>query len=161
MDSSHSVWRGNAGRNISLRAAAVDDHGSSRRAAPRGEEDDERAARVRVAIIDRDSGFLVVLCKHLQRLGWQQQTLALNTTDAELGALQLDVFIVDLAALGKRRWEWLERLCAAQPEFGVIVCTGASTVQERVRALRLGVDDWLGKPWHAEGVVGRIQPVAP
>src|SRR3984957_6027944 len=160
MDSSHSVWRGNAGRNISLRAAAVDDHGSSRRAAPRGEEDDERAARVRVAIIDRDSGFLVVLCKRLHRLGWQQQTLALNSTEAELVALELDVLIVDLAALGKRRWEWLERLCAAQPEFGVVICTGASTVQERVRALRLGVDDWLGKPCHAEELIARIDSIA-
>jgi DNA-binding response OmpR family regulator len=158
MDSSHSVWRGNAGRNISLLASAVEDHGTSRAASARDQED--RLEPLRVGIIDRDSGFLVVLCKRLERLGWQQQTLALDTTERELLALELDVLIVDLAGLGKRRWEWLERLCAAGPPFGIIVCTGASTVQERVRALRLGADDWLGKPCHAEELIARIESIA-
>jgi DNA-binding response OmpR family regulator len=68
--------------------------------------------------------------------------------------------IVDLASLGGGRWKWLERLCEAEPRFGVVVCTGASTVAERVHALRIGVDDWLSKPCHPEELIARVEAVA-
>jgi DNA-binding response OmpR family regulator len=42
----------------------------------------------------------------------------------------------------------------------VIVCTGRSTVAQRVRGLRLGVDDWISKPCHPEEVIARIEAVA-
>jgi DNA-binding response OmpR family regulator len=46
------------------------------------------------------------------------------------------------------------------PDLGVIVCTGRSTVAQRVRGLRLGVDDWISKPCHPEEVIARIEAVA-
>ena len=79
---------------------------------------------------------------------------------AKIASLDLDILIVDLASLGGGRWKWLERLCAAEPRFGVVVCTGASTVAERVHALRIGVDDWLGKPCHPEELIARVESVA-
>ena len=42
---------------------------------------------------------------------------------------------------------------------GLIVCSEQSTVAQRVRGLRMGVDDWIGKPCHPEEVVARIQAV--
>ncbi|MBV8220177.1 MAG: response regulator transcription factor, partial [Solirubrobacterales bacterium] len=57
-------------------------------------------------------------------------------------------------------WQaWLERLCGELPELGVVVCTGSSTVAQRVRGLRLGADDWLTKPCHPEELLARIQAV--
>jgi DNA-binding response OmpR family regulator len=115
---------------------------------------------LRVAIMDSDSGFLLVLSKRLERLGWEHRMLAFTVTAAKIAALELDVLIVDLASLGPGRWKWLERLCEAEPDFGVVVCTGTSTVAERVRALRLGVDDWLSKPCHPEELIARVESVA-
>ena len=37
------------------------------------------------------------------------------------------------------------------PGLGVIVCTGRSSVAQRVRGLRLGADDWMTKPCHPGG----------
>lgn len=56
--------------------------------------------------------------------------------------------------------DWLERLCRVRPKFRIIICTGPSTVAERVRALRMGVDDWVGKPCHPEELLARIEAVA-
>jgi DNA-binding response OmpR family regulator len=39
------------------------------------------------------------------------------------------------------------------------VCTGRSTVAQRVRGLRLGVDDWISKPCHPEEVLARVEAV--
>lgn len=109
--------------------------------------------------MDSDSGFLLVLSKRLEKLDWQHRMLPFTVSGAKLAALEIDVLIVDLASLGSGRWKWLERLCAAQPEFGIVICTGTSTVAERVRALRLGVDDWLGKPCHPEELIARVESV--
>jgi DNA-binding response OmpR family regulator len=115
---------------------------------------------LRVAIMDSDSGFLVVLSKRLEQLSWQHRMLPFKASATKIAALDLDILIVDLESLGGGRWKWLERLCAAEPRFGVVVCTGASTVAERVHALRIGVDDWLGKPCHPEELIARVESVA-
>jgi DNA-binding response OmpR family regulator len=115
---------------------------------------------LRVAIMDSDSGFLLVLSKRLERLDWQHRMLGFNASAAKIAALELDVLILDLESLGVGRWKWLERLCHAEPEFGIVICTGSSTVAERVRALRLGVDDWLSKPCHPEELIARVESVA-
>jgi two-component system response regulator RegX3 len=73
--------------------------------------------------------------------------------------MRLSALIVDLAVLGPQAWEWLERLCGALPELGIVVCTGPSTVAQRVRGLRLGADDWITKPCHPEEVIARVQSV--
>jgi two-component system response regulator RegX3 len=71
--------------------------------------------------------------------------------------MRLSAIVVDLTVLGPQAWSWLERLCGELPELGVIVCTGPSTVAQRVRGLRLGADDWVTKPCHPEEVIARVQ----
>ena len=41
-----------------------------------------------------------------------------------------------------------------------MVCTGRSTVAQRVRGLRLGADDWVDKPCHPEELIARLEAVA-
>ena len=79
-------------------------------------------------------------------------------TDAVV-SMRLSALVVDLAVLGPQAWAWLERLCGALPELGIVVCTGPSTVAQRVRGLRLGADDWITKPCHPEEVIARVQSV--
>ena len=43
--------------------------------------------------------------------------------------------------------------------MGVVVCTGRTSVAQRVRGLRLGADDWLSKPCHPEEVLARVEAV--
>lgn len=73
--------------------------------------------------------------------------------------MRLSALVVDLTVLGPQAWTWLQRLCGALPELGVVVCTGPSTVAQRVRGLRLGADDWITKPTHPEEVIARVQSV--
>ncbi|HXW59860.1 MAG TPA: response regulator transcription factor [Solirubrobacteraceae bacterium] len=113
----------------------------------------------RIAVLDRDSGFIQVLSKRLDRLGWEHRVLASPVPTDAIAAMRLSALVVDLAVLGPPAWEWLERLCGALPELGVVVCTGPSTVAQRVRGLRVGADDWITKPCHPEEVIVRVQGV--
>ena len=118
------------------------------------------ASSLRIAVLDRDSGFIQVLSKRLDRLGWEHRVLAGPVPTDAIASMRLSALIVDLAVLGPQAWEWLERLSGALPELGVVVCTGPSTVAQRVRGLRLGADDWITKPCHPEEVIARVQGVA-
>ena len=113
----------------------------------------------RIAVIDTDSGFLQVLTKRLERLGWEHRVLATAVPVETVIAMRLSAVVVDLGSLGPHGWEYLEKLSVGLPGLGVIVCTGQSTVAQRVRGLRLGADDWLTKPCHPEELIARVEAV--
>jgi len=117
------------------------------------------ASGLRIAVLDRDSGFIQVLSKRLDRLGWEHRVLASPVPADAVVSMRLSALVVDLAVLGPQAWGWLERLCEALPELGIVVCTGPSTVAQRVRGLRIGADDWITKPCHPEEVIARVQSV--
>jgi len=100
-----------------------------------------------------------VLDNRRDALGWEHRVLPSAATPDRLVAMRLNALLVDLGVLGPAGWEYLEAVCRELPELGVIVCSGPSTVAQRVRALRLGADDWIGKPCHPEEVVARIEAV--
>jgi DNA-binding response OmpR family regulator len=116
---------------------------------------------IRLAVVDDDSGFLTVLSKRTEAAGWQQRQVASAIPPDELVAMKLTALLLDPAILGGgESWAYLERVCGMLPDLGVIVCTGRSTVAQRVRALRLGVDDWITKPCHPEEVIARVEAVS-
>jgi DNA-binding response OmpR family regulator len=116
---------------------------------------------IRLAVIDDDSGFVTVLAKRTEAAGWQQRQVAGAIPPDELVAMKLNTLLLDPAILGgEESWSYLERVCRVLPDLCVIVCTGRSTVAQRVRGLRLGVDDWIAKPCHPEEVVARVEAVA-
>jgi DNA-binding response OmpR family regulator len=113
--------------------------------------------RLRLAVIDRDPGFMQVLSNRLEALGWDLRALPSPVTADALVAMRLNALVVDVTVLGPGSWEYLERVCARLPGLAVIVCTGPSSVAQRVRGLRLGADAWVTKPCHAEELICVIE----
>jgi DNA-binding response OmpR family regulator len=118
-----------------------------------------RQAPVRIAVLDSDTGFLQVLAKRLEGAGWQHRVLASPVPLDTIVAMRLNAVVIDLAVLGPQGWNYLEKLCARLPGLGVVVCTGQSSVAQRVRGLRLGADDWMTKPCHPEELIARVEAV--
>src|SRR4051812_4466192 len=114
---------------------------------------------IRLAVIDSDSGFLQVLGKRLEGVGWPYRVLSTPVPLDAMVAMRLNAVVVDLAVLGPQGWTYLEKLCARLPGLGLIVCTGQSSVAQRVRGLRLGADDWITKPCHPEELIARVEAV--
>src|SRR6476661_1284352 len=116
-------------------------------------------ADLRIAILDSDSGFVRVLVKRAGDLGWQYRCLEAAPPVEEFVAMRVNALVVDLSLMGPRSWEFLERVTAALPGMGVVVCTGRTSVSQRVRGLRAGADDWVTKPCHPEEVLARVEAV--
>ena len=115
---------------------------------------------VRLAVLDSDTGFLQVLANRLDAAGWQHRVLASPVPVDTLVSMRLNVLVIDLAVLGPAGWSYLEKVCDRLPSLGVIVCTGRSSVSQRVRGLRIGADDWITKPCHPEELIARAEAVA-
>jgi DNA-binding response OmpR family regulator len=114
----------------------------------------------RLAVIDTDTGFVTVLAKRAEAAGWLLRKSAGAVPPEELVAMKLNALIVDPAVLGDGAWAYLDRVCGLLPDLGVVVCTGRSTVAQRVRGLRLGADDWITKPCHPEEAIARVEAVS-
>jgi DNA-binding response OmpR family regulator len=113
--------------------------------------------RFRLALIDRDPGFMKVLANRLDALEWDHRILSTPATLDQLVAMRLSALVIDLAVIGPGGWEYLERVCARLPGLAVIVCTAPSSVAQRVRGLRLGADAWMTKPCHPEELICVIE----
>jgi DNA-binding response OmpR family regulator len=114
---------------------------------------------IRLAVIDDDSGFVTVLSKRLDGAGWEYHLRQGRIPVEEIVAMKLNALLVDVSIIGPDGWEFLEQVCGMIPGLGVLVCTGQSTVSQRVRGLRLGADDWINKPCHPEEVMARVEAV--
>ncbi len=149
-------------RSPAAAIAAADSGAPSRSpAAPSGGSDTQAAPRrLSVGILDGDSGLLASLSNRLQKLGWEQRILPVGVSPQALAKLPLDAVTVDLLVLGEKRWAWLGELCRLRPDLGVVICSGQSTVAQRVLGLRLGADDWLTKPCHSAELIARLETAA-
>ncbi len=117
------------------------------------------ASALRLVVIDTDTGFLHVLAKRVEAMGWKHRVVGGVLSVEDLVAMRLHALVVDLGLLGSPGWTYLERVCGAMPGLGVVVCTGSATVAQRVRGLRLGADDWIAKPCHPEELIARVEAV--
>ena len=122
-------------------------------------EEMNEGSDLRVAVLDRDSGFIQVLTKRMDRLGWEHHVLGGPVPSDHLVALRLSALVIDLAVLGAAAFDELDRLAEDLPGLPIVVCTGRSTVAQRVRGLRMGADDWITKPCHPEEVIARVEAV--
>src|ERR1700748_424753 len=113
----------------------------------------------RLPVIDTDSGFVTVLAKRAEAAGWLLRPSVAAVPPDQLVAMKRNARLVDQAVLGDEAGRYLDRVCSLLPDLGVVVCTGRSTVAQRVRGLRLGVDDWITKPTHPEEAIARIEAV--
>src|ERR1039457_4415430 len=105
------------------------------------------------AILDHDRGFMQVLANRLDALGWEHRALGTPVMPEALVTMRLNAVVLDIALIGPGAWEYIERICTRLPGLAVIVCTGPSSVDQRVRGLRLGGDAWVIKPGHAEELI--------
>jgi DNA-binding response OmpR family regulator len=117
-------------------------------------------APIRIAVLDTDSGFVTVLTRRAEAAGWHLSHKTGPVPPRDLVAMKLNALIVDPVVLGDEAWAYLDRVASMLPDLGLVVCTGRSTVAQRVRGLRLGVDDWMTKPCHPEEAIARLEAVS-
>jgi two-component system, OmpR family, response regulator VanR len=111
---------------------------------------------VRLIILDQDRELVRALSQRAATRGWDDHVLRGPATRRLLARLKIDALLVDPVALGSEPWVWLVRILAGLPNLAVVVATGSSTPDERIRGLGLGIDDWVDKPCHPDEMLERV-----
>lgn len=77
--------------------------------------------------------------------------------DAALTTVTYDLLILDLGLPGVSGLEVLRRLRARHATTVVLILTAADSVEQRVRALDLGADDFMAKPFALDELEARVR----
>jgi DNA-binding response OmpR family regulator len=114
------------------------------------------ATRIRVALIDDDSGLITVLDRRFAGLRWEREVLQYAAGPEQLAAMRIHALIVNPALTGL---DYIEQIASSLPGLSLLVHSPPAPVADRVRGLRAGADDWITKPCHPEELLARIQAV--
>lgn len=74
--------------------------------------------------------------------------------------LQPDLIVLDLGLPGKNGLDVLRSWRAAGNRTPVLVLTARDAWHERVDGLKAGADDYLGKPFHSQELLARLEAIA-
>jgi two-component system, OmpR family, response regulator len=115
---------------------------------------------MRVLIVEDDEVLADGLDRYLKQAGYQTE-LAISGTEADalLANEDYDLVLLDLGLPGLPGLEVLRRLRARKSRVPVIVVTARDAVEDRVRGLDLGADDYLIKPFALVELESRMRAV--
>jgi len=98
-----------------------------------------------------------------QRLLQEQFAVQMVSNGAEAQRMAAeqpyDVVLLDLSQPGATDLDVLRGIRSKKPDLPVLIVTGASLVEERVRGLDAGADDYLAKPFAFAELAARIRAV--
>ena len=112
-----------------------------------------------ILIVEDDDNLAYVIDKTLQRSGYQV-TWAANGLDALRLAQKdrpPDVMILDVMLPDLSGFEICQRLRAAGVNLPIIFLTAVDSVGDKVRALTMGGDDYLTKPFSVDELSARVR----
>lgn len=115
---------------------------------------------MRILIVDDDPKYRSFVSKGLSESGMVCDLAENGTVALELvKEREYDVVLLDVMLPGLQGWDVLERMRADEIDVPVIFVTARDAVDERVKGLRLGGDDYIVKPFAFAELVARIHVV--
>jgi DNA-binding response OmpR family regulator len=115
---------------------------------------------MRILVAGADAAFAEFLSQRLQQEQFAVRTVGDGTEAQRLAADQpYDLVILDLNLPGAGGLDVLRNIRSSKPDLPILIVTGAAQVEERVRSLDAGADDFVAKPFAFAELVARIRAV--
>jgi len=115
---------------------------------------------MRVLLVEDDSSVAKSIELMLQSEGFIVDSTDLGEDGLEIGKLyDYDIIILDLMLPDIDGYEVLRRLRAARVSTPILILSGLSEPDHKIRGLGIGADDYLTKPFDKRELVARIQAI--
>jgi two-component system, OmpR family, copper resistance phosphate regulon response regulator CusR len=115
---------------------------------------------MRILAVDDDPKIRTFVSKGLGESGMECETAPDGESALEvLRTRRFDLVLLDVMLPGLQGWDVLETLRREGQDVPVIWVTARDALEERVRGLRMGGDDYIVKPFAFEELVARIHAV--
>ena len=115
---------------------------------------------MRVLLIEDDQSTAKSIELMLKSDGYVVDTTDMGEDGLEIGKLyEYDIIILDLMLPDLDGYEVLKRLRAAKVETPILILSGLSELDSKLKGLGFGADDYLTKPFDNRELMARIQAI--
>jgi two-component system, cell cycle response regulator CtrA len=115
---------------------------------------------MRVLLVEDDSSTAKSIELMLHSEGFIVDTTDLGEDGLEIGKLyDYDIIILDLMLPDIDGYEVLRRLRAARVNTPILILSGLSELDHKIKGLGFGADDYLTKPFDKRELIARIQAI--
>ncbi len=124
----------------------------------------ERAVKgnlgMRVLLIEDDSATAQSIELMLKSESFNVYTTDLGEEGVDLGKLyDYDIILLDLNLPDMSGYEVLKMLRLSKVKTPILILSGNSGIEDKVRGLGVGADDYMTKPFHKDELVARIHAI--
>src|ERR1700742_4685384 len=115
---------------------------------------------MRVLLVEDDSSIAKSIELMLQAEGFIVDTTDLGEDGLEIGKIyDYDIIILDLLLPDIDGYEVLRRLRAARVTTPILILSGLSELDHKIKGLGFGADDFLTKPFDRRELIARLQAI--
>lgn len=115
---------------------------------------------MRVLLIEDDSATAASIDMMLKGEGFICDTTDLGEDGLEIGKLyDYDIILLDLMLPDIDGYEVLRRLRAARVRTPILILSGLAELDNKIKGLGFGADDFLAKPFDRRELIARIQAI--
>jgi len=115
---------------------------------------------LRVLVVEDDSKLAAVLRQGLKEQGFAADVARDGGRGLEMAlATDYDAILLDVMLPGKNGFDLLRQLRSRGRSAPVLVLTARSAVDDRIRGLDLGADDYLAKPFDFKELLARLRAI--
>lgn len=115
---------------------------------------------MRVLVIEDDQATAKTIQMSLQSEGFVCDTTGVGEDGLEIARhYDYDLIILDLVLPDMDGYEILRRLRAVQVSTPVLILSGLSDIDDKIKGLGFGADDYLTKPFNREELVARVRAI--
>jgi len=115
---------------------------------------------MRVLLIEDDSATAQSIELMLKSDGFNVYTTDLGEEGVDLGKLyDYDIILLDLNLPDMSGYEVLKTLRVSKVNTPILILSGLAGIDNKVRGLGFGADDYMTKPFHKDELVARIHAV--
>jgi len=115
---------------------------------------------MRVLLIEDDSATTRSVKLMLESAKFSIYTTDLGEEGIDLGKLyDYDIILLDLNLPDMSGYEVLRKLRLAKIKTPILILSGMSGVEDKVRGLGVGADDYMTKPFHKDELIARIHAI--
>src|SRR6266478_7644874 len=116
---------------------------------------------MRVLLIEDDSGTARSIELMLKSAGFNIYMSALGEEGIDLGKVyDYDIILLDLNLPDISGFEVLRALRVSKVKTPILILSGRAGIEDKVRGLGYGADDYMTKPFHKDELVARIHAIA-
>ena len=115
---------------------------------------------MRVLLIEDDSATAQSIELMLQSEGFNVYTTDLGEEGVDLGKLyDYDIILLDLGLPDMSGYDVLKTLRVSKVSTPILILSGYAQIDDKVKGLGFGADDYMTKPFHKDELVARIQAI--